>query len=343
MKFDFVIGNPPYQERNDTNGRQSPVYHLFMDSAFKIADRVELITPARFLFEAGQTPKEWNKKILNDPHFKVMMYEPRSDMVFKNTMIMGGVVITYRSKNDNFGAIGTYSPFVELNGIIKKVAKHATQSMLSRVSSQGVYKLTNKFFNDFPQANEISGDGTGLKFTSSVFEKVQEAFSKEKDAGMMGVYGRFKGQRCVRYVKSDYIQSNQYALKYNILVPEGNGAPILGSGMATTVIGYPIVADPGYIFTDTFLSVGQTGNEDEAESIRKYVCTKFVRALVGARKVTQHNPKSTWSCVPLEDFSNSSDINWAGSISDIDKQLFKKYNLSDDEIRFIETNVKELL
>lgn len=90
MKFDFVIGNPPYQEMNDANGRQSPVYHLFMDSAFKVGARVELITPARFLFEAGQTPKEWNKKILSDHHFKVMMYEPRSDVIFKDTMIMGG-------------------------------------------------------------------------------------------------------------------------------------------------------------------------------------------------------------------------------------------------------------
>lgn len=214
--------------------------------------------------------------------------------------------------------------------------------MLSQVSSQGVYKLTDKFFTDFPRASEISGEGTGLKFTSSIFEKVQEAFSKDKDIGTVGVYGRIRGQRCVRYVKDSYIQNNQYTAKYNILVPEGNGAPVLGSGMPTTVIGTPVVACPNCVFTDTFLSVGQTEDKSESESIRKYVCTKFVRALVGARKVTQHNPKSTWSCVPLENFGNDSDINWFGSVVDIDRQLFEKYNLTEDEIRFIETNVKEL-
>ena len=72
MKFDFVIGNPPYQEENKNNGRQSPVYNLFMENAYKISDCVEMITPARFLFNAGQTPKSWNAERLNDEHFKVL-------------------------------------------------------------------------------------------------------------------------------------------------------------------------------------------------------------------------------------------------------------------------------
>ena len=96
MKFDFIIGNPPYQD--ETIGENKtfapPIYHLFLDGTYKISDHVELIHPARFLFNAGSTPKEWNKKMLDDPHLKVLYYEPNSSKVFVNTDIKGGIAIT---------------------------------------------------------------------------------------------------------------------------------------------------------------------------------------------------------------------------------------------------------
>ncbi len=93
MKFDFIIGNPPYQE--ETQGTSdTPVYNQFMDAAYELADKVELITPARFLFDAGKTPKAWNEKMLNDPHLKVLWYEQSSGKVFQNTDIKGGVAVT---------------------------------------------------------------------------------------------------------------------------------------------------------------------------------------------------------------------------------------------------------
>ncbi len=92
MKFDFVIGNPPYQD--ETTGEQKtfapPVYHLFLDEAYKISDRVEMIHPARFLFNAGGTPKPWNKKMLEDTHLKVLYHEQNSCNIFPNTDIKGG-------------------------------------------------------------------------------------------------------------------------------------------------------------------------------------------------------------------------------------------------------------
>lgn len=89
-KFYAVIGNPPYQGKSDSNGRKPPIYHYFMDAAFSVAERVELVTPARFLFDAGQTPKEWNRKMLSDPHFMVAKYEADANAVFSNVEIKGG-------------------------------------------------------------------------------------------------------------------------------------------------------------------------------------------------------------------------------------------------------------
>ncbi len=74
----------------------------------------------------------------------------------------------------------------------------------------------------------------------------------------------------------------------------------------------------------------------------KYIKSKFARAMLGVKKVTQDNPKSVWECVPLQDFTPNSDIDWTKSIPEIDQQLYKKYNLSEEEINFIETKVQAM-
>lgn len=123
MKFDFVIGNPPYQDETigDNKGYAPPVYHKFLENAYKIGDIVEMIHPARFLFNAGSTPKQWNEQMLQDPHLKVLYFEQDSSKVFSNTDIKGGVVITHHDKVKDYGAIGTFTTFSELNSIFKKV------------------------------------------------------------------------------------------------------------------------------------------------------------------------------------------------------------------------------
>lgn len=103
MKFDFIIGNPPYNEDFENSGDNGkfakPIYNDFMDEAYQIADKVELIHPARFLFNAGSTPKEWNQKMLNDPHFKILQYEPDSAKVFPPPVdIKGGWLFLYTIK-----------------------------------------------------------------------------------------------------------------------------------------------------------------------------------------------------------------------------------------------------
>ncbi|PQF40016.1 restriction endonuclease, partial [Enterococcus faecium] len=85
----------------------------------------------------------------------------------------------------------------------------------------------------------------------------------------------------------------------------------------------------------------RTDNRLEAENVLKYIKTKFVRAMLGTMKVTQHNQtKEVWKNIPIQDFTTKSQINWSKSITEIDQQLYKKYNLNENEIRFIEENVK---
>lgn len=102
------------------------------------------------------------------------------------------------------------------------------------------------------------------------------------------------------------------------------------------------ILKPSEAFTRSYISFGAFDYEHEAVNCKKYLKTKFARVLLYVKKVTQDNPIDTWVCIPIQDFTHSSDINWSLSVADIDKQLYKKYNLSNEEIDFIETKVKEM-
>ena len=338
MKFDFIIGNPPYQGDNESS-RKSPVYNFFMDAAYQLGDVVELITPARFLFNAGQTPKEWNKKMLSDEHLKVLYYEPDGSKIFPTTDIKGGVVITYRDSMKNFGKIGTFTAFSELENLINKISKCTDfQTLGSIMASQGLYRFSSRFFHDYPDAPKKMGAGTGSKIVSSVLEKFPEVFI---DAPLDGEYLKFLcrigSQRVYKYVRREYIVSTDYIDTYNVLVPESNGSGAIGEVLSTPIIGSPIIGH-----TDTFLSIGKFETETEADACLKYIKTKFARTMLSILKVTQHNPPATWRYVPLQDFTSSSDIDWTQPVAGIDRQLYAKYGLSDEEINFIETHVKEM-
>lgn len=340
MKFDFIIGNPPYQEKNENNSRKSPIYNLFMDASHELADVVELITPARFLFEAGQTPKAWNKKMLNDEHFKVLEYSPDASKIFPNTDIKGGVAISIRNNNEKYGAIGVFTAYPELNDIVKKVRSHHNGEYLdSVVSVRGCYRTTEKFFLDYPFASSRLGAGTGNMIASNFFEKVPEVY-EESVTNTKDYYQflcRISNKRTKCYIKKEYVLDNEYLNTYNVATPKSNGSGVFGEALASTEI-----IKPDGAATDTFVNIGMFTSLFEAESLSEYIKTKFLRALLGVKKVTQDNPRSVWGMIPLQDFSSDSDIDWSKSISEIDQQLYRKYDLSDEEIEFIEKNVKEM-
>ena len=141
--FDFCIGNPPYNTDFNDSGENknfaAPVYNIFMEGAYSVARKVELIHPARFLFRAGSTPKEFDDKMLSDTHFKVLQYEQDASKVFPNTDIKGGIVISYRDENQNFGEIGIFTPSSELRSINSKTSKGDFTSIADIVYTQSKF------------------------------------------------------------------------------------------------------------------------------------------------------------------------------------------------------------
>lgn len=333
MKFDVVIGNPPYQQSaKGASTRSEPIYPQFMDLSYKISDLVSLITPARFLFNAGQTSKAWNYEMLHDSHLKVILYEQNSGKIFPNTDIKGGIAITLRDSNSKFGAIGMFTPYEELNSITKRIENLHSRSLSAIVSSRGNYRFSDKLFNDHPDIKSILGKGTGNMIVSNSFEKLPDIFVSKEIDNSFKFLGRSNSKRIWKYINTDFVKSNTYIYKFNVVIPKSNGNGILGEALSS-----PLILKPNEGATDTFISIGKFSSLDEAQALYKYIKTKFCRILLSVRKITQDNPKSTWEYVPLQDFTSNSDIDWSKSVSNIDQQLYKKYNLSKKEIDFIET------
>ena len=347
MKFKAIVGNPPYQIEGEST-RKTPIYNLFYDTAFELSPLVTFITPGRFLFKAGQTPMEWMEKMLSDTHFKVVDYFQKSSDVFPTVDIKGGVAIGLRNANKEFGAIGFFSDYPELKSIMAKVFANPSfqfGQFASLVSSQGIYRFSEKALSEFPRIYEVQGKGTASKITSNAFENLSEIFvNTEKECKGEGVQiiGRIKGSRETKWVNASYLQPCEYLNYYNVLVPEANGTGAIGEVLSTPVIGVPVIGVPVIGHTDTFLSIGKFADAQEASACLNYVKTKFARCLLGTLKATQHNPRDTWANVPLQNFTAISDIDWTQSIADIDKQLYRKYKLDEDEIEFIEKMIKPM-
>lgn len=343
MKFDYCIGNPPYQDESQgTKIADDAVYNVFMDEAYKIADKVELITPGRFLFNGGNTSKQWNNKMLSDTHFKVLAFENDGKKFFQGIDIEGGIAVHYRDVTKEYGAIGQFTAFSELNSILRKVLERGEESITNIIYNQNKFDLTN-LYNDYPTLKSvISSNGNEKRLTSGCVSYA--CFTDEKQSkDDIRIVGLLNNKRCNKYINRKYIEINHPNLyKFKVLVPANNGSGAIGEVASTQLIGTPLIGSPFTGFTQTFISFGSFDTEKVAENAMKYIKSKFCRVMLGVLKVTQNGKRDTWKYVPLQDFTLASDIDWTKSIHEIDEQLYRKYNLSDEEINFIETHVKEM-
>ena len=340
MKFDYVIGNPPYQETLQ-NTSDKPIYNDFMDASYQISDKVELITPARFLFNAGKTAKVWNEKMLNDVHLKVLYYEPDSSKVFSNTDIKGGVAITYRDGNAEFGAIGSFTPYNELNDILHRVKNHKSFVSIEKiVITSFAYHYTDRLHEDYPDAVSRLSKGHAYDLKSNAFDRLSDVYQDEKpDDGRdyIRIFGRQNNERTYKFIRRDYVNNVANLDMYKLFMPKANGTGAFGE-----VLTLPEISEPGVGATESFVSIGLFDTAEECDNLLKYIKSRFMRAMLGVVKITQDLTPSKWKYVPLQDFTAHSDIDWSKSVAEIDRQLYRKYDLTADEIEFIETHVKEM-
>lgn len=353
LKFDVIIGNPPYQENDNgkrdeeagKNASASPVYDKFVLSSIEISDIQCFIIPTRWAFGAGKGLKHFTETMLNDKHIQNFVYYQNSKDVFPDNDIKGGVSYFSRnikhkgkanitinlengkitSRNDylNTANSGKLIVYNELGSILKKVTEfeNGFTSLMEVVSTLKPYGLRTDFFRN-PQKYGITN-----------------AFNQKENANDIKVYGLGQSQKRIHkfILRNENLSKGQDTIdSWKVFSPYAYGNGSFGESIPN-----PFIGEPGDIVTETFLRLGDFENRFEAESLLNYIKTKFFRALVSALKVTQHST-TTYQFVPLQNFTKESDINWQKPISKIDQQLYEKYNLNNKEIQFIEDNVKSM-
>ena len=247
MKFDFIIGNPPYQDETlgDNKGFAPPIYHKFLENAYEVADVVEMIHPARFLFNAGSTPKEWNNKMLQNEHLKILYYEADATKIFPNTSITGGVAITYHDINKKYMPVEVFVPFLELNTIRQKVVGASDFREFGTImSGRTPYLFTNEMHVENPCASESLSQGHLYDISSNAFVALPLIFleiePEDKDK-YYRVLGRCNNSRVYRWIKKKYVRGRieKYIGTWKIFLPKANGASgMLGYNGASTTLHY---------------------------------------------------------------------------------------------------------
>lgn len=244
----------------------------------------------------------------------------------------------YRDQKKVFGKIGHFSAFPQLNSIYTKTRGAEQFRSITEIFYPQTKFILDNLYSKMPHLREkIGSSGLERRLTSSIFN-LSEIFSKQQqNPTQIQILGLQNGNREYRWIDKIFVEQGDNLDKYKVIIPKSNGTGALGEILSTPIVGGPLIG-----VTQTFIMFGAFDTSDEAEACLKYIKSKFVRTLLGILKVTQDNPRSTWRFVPLQNFTKESDIDWTKSVKEIDQQLYTKYNLSQEEIEFIERMIKPM-
>lgn len=343
VKFDVVIGNPPYQESDGgANASASPTYHYFVEVAKALTPQyISLIMPSRW-YSGGKGLDSFRDTMLSDIHIRQILDFPNPDEVFPSTNIRGGVCVVNWDKswnsNKNLTRVITFENNVIKNDVQRTIKFDDLDIFIRDSTSVEILEKINKVtplhegrISDFASPRKPYG--------FSGFFIRDERF--HADASILQNPVKCYGKGVVGFVERDEIKvKTEWIDKWKIFTARANNIGTeLNDDNFNTIIG-----EPGTICTETYIVIGADLNLDEgsAQNLSEYLKTKFSRLLHGIAKSSHDAARTTYKFIPLQNFSNDSDIDWSKSISEIDQQLYKKYGLSDEEIMFIEEKVKEM-
>ena len=228
-KFDVVIGNPPYQEEAQGEGtRDTPVYHLFMDAAYEVGKKAVLITPARFLFNAGFTPKAWNEKMLADQHLTVAALRVRqSTNCFRASRTSRAASPSpTATRSATAGPSASSRKYPELNTILHKVLRVGQRlHRTSDITSSRSYRYTQaKLYEDNPEASALRPAGNAALVSTNAFEQFSFLYPRERARRRQRVRAGPRGdrkKRALRWIRSEYIAGPESFNKYKVVGPGG--------------------------------------------------------------------------------------------------------------------------
>lgn len=347
MKFDAIIGNPPYQSNisvSDGNAAMSKqVFPAFIEAAISAQSTyVSLITPSRW-FTADAQDKSFirlREFLKEHSHFKKLYHYANNKDIFPNVAIAGGVNYFLYDK--------TYSgnvTFYECVGNEKKgVERPLFEENLDIVLSMNEFvSILNKVRNskDFlPMSTVVEGRNPfGVVSKESVLRKISTSTPFDGAIELRCAHEE------IRYIKRESVKKNAQLIdKWKVFTSKGNGgAGVLNAEKPVSIMGRPYIGKPGSICSESLIPVGSFETENEALNLQKYMSTKFFRFMVGILKVSQNIYQNVYQFVPMFDFTVDSCIRWGVSISEIDQQLYHHFKLTNEEVEIIEGMIKPMV
>jgi len=319
MKFDVIIGNPPYQMSDGGSGGSAiPIYHKFINTAKKLNPRfLTMIVPSRW-FAGGRGLDNFRDEMLNDKRISKIFDFPNSSDCFPGVEIKGGVCYFLWERD--------YSGQCEITNINKN-----KKNVLKR-------PLVEKNLNFFIRYNQSIS--IIRKILKNDEKKIDSLISPMKPFGFRTFFkgSKNKKKNSVKifhnggegYVANNEIKINKEIIdKHKVFITRGYGA---GESFPHQILNKPFYGEPGSVCSETYVFIGPFKSKKVCENVISYIKTKFFRFLVLMIKNTQDAPRSVYRLVPIQDFNEKMS----------DEYLYKKYQLTDSEIKFIDEMIRPM-
>ncbi|WP_353485826.1 Eco57I restriction-modification methylase domain-containing protein [Apilactobacillus xinyiensis] len=345
MKFDMIVGNPPYQEsdKDDGKGSSKPLYNLFIDLSRKMnPENICLITPSVW-FLGGKGLNSFRKSMLEDKHFERFDNYITSKDIFTNVNLRGGVNYFLWNKNyDNRNNGVLVTEYKQNKEISKKIREFNIEGLNLFISDNVGFSIIKKFIKN--GTIDINYNSSKKNLAHYVSERNPFGYRTnfndfEEENKNKNQFKLYKSKGKFGFINAKELKKgNELINKIKVITPFANniGTDLNDDNLNTQIIG------PNEIVTETYLVIGAHLDLDYecAENIEKYLKTKFVRYLISLAKANQNGTRQTYRFVPIQDFTKNSDINWNNNISLINNQLYRKYNINESESKYINKQIK---
>ncbi len=342
LKFDVIIGNPPYQEED--GGAQSsarPIYHYFIQRAKELNPQyITYITPSRW-FTGGRGLDSFRIEMLNDPHLKEIHDWLTPEDIFPNTNIRGAVnyFLWARDYNDSNIRFASYKNGEKISDLERPLVIKGIDIFLR--DNMGIKVLEKIFGNNYGKARTISEIVSPLRpFGFRGYFIDDERYKSTPDNLKYPIICYARGWK-KGYIEKEIVEvRSEWIDQWKLFTPRANN---IGTELSDDNFNIRI-GDPGTICTESYMVIGaeEGFTRQEIEALGKYLQTKFSRFLHSLAKGSQDATAKTYRFIPLQDFTSDSDIDWNNPIIDIDEQLFEKYRLTSSEMKYIKNNIKKM-